>query len=58
MSEIGGLFGNLEGQEIPGGCETCDAFQTVQVEESGVIHLVVHHDDWCPFLRAREARSN
>jgi hypothetical protein len=50
-------FSNLTGQEIPGGCDGCDAFQTVREEEPGVWVLVVHHDDDCRFYRARVGRG-
>jgi hypothetical protein len=43
------------GQRIPGGCDSCKAYQTVEVEEPGVYALHVHHDDWCPVLRSMKA---
>lgn len=49
------LFGPLDGARIPGGCEDCDAYQTVRPGIAGVWHINVHHDSWCPFLAAREA---
>ena len=55
---LGDLFGQTEDQPISGGCEACNAFQTVEEIEAGVYSLIVHHDDWCPFLRAREAGMN
>lgn len=51
-------LGPLVGREIPGGCEDCDAFQTVDrdTEEPAIWHVRVHHDDWCPTL-ARKKRA-
>lgn len=42
----------LAGHRVPGGCEACDAYQTAESDPnvSGVIHLLVHHDDRCPVL--------
>jgi len=50
------VLGSFVGSHIPGGCDDCDAFQTVELDRIGVWHITVHHDDWCPWLRAREAR--
>jgi hypothetical protein len=47
----------LTGRRLPGGCDDCDAYQTVRKESAGLYVLVVHHDDTCPFLR-RTQRSN
>ena len=52
------LFHKAEGQAIPGGCDRCDAYQTIESLEPSVHIIRVHHDDWCPFLRARAAGSN
>lgn len=49
------LFGPLDGAQIPGGCEHCDAYQTVTPIESGAWKMTVHHDDWCPWWTARRA---
>lgn len=44
--KVGDVLASLNGQRIPGGCEDCDAYQTVRSE--GSVHLLtVHHDDWC-----------
>ena len=58
MSEIEGLFEQIEDQPVEGGCPRCDAFTTVEATSPGVYLMVVHHDDWCPFLRARKATTN
>ncbi len=55
MSGLDDLFANLGERQIPGGCDSCDAYQTMEVVSPGVHVIRVHHDDWCPFLRAMEA---
>jgi hypothetical protein len=47
------VFGPLVGREIPGGCDDCDAYQTIEPDpEHGTMwHLFVHHDDSCPIYR-------
>jgi hypothetical protein len=47
-------LGPLEGARIPGGCDGCDAYQTVDAVESGVWKITVHHDDGCPVLKRIE----
>jgi len=54
QSEMLATLGPLEGKRIPGGCDHCDAYQTVEPIEAGAWRVVVHHDDWCPWLRGRE----
>ena len=53
-------FSALTGREIPGGCDDCNAVQTMEEDATipGVWHLTVKHDDECPFLRARRAGAN
>ena len=51
-------FGDLAGREIPSGCNECDAHQTMTEMSPGIWFLTVHHDDWCPFMRARVAEAN
>jgi hypothetical protein len=41
----------LDGARIPGGCDSCDAYQTVHVIDAGITRINVHHDDWCPTYR-------
>lgn len=45
------LHEQVEGQRLPGGCDDCDAYQTLDKHDSGVFMLAVHHDDTCPFYR-------
>ena len=51
------LLGPHEGARIPGGCESCDAFQTVEPIRAGVWRIAVHHDADCAWLRARRDRE-
>lgn len=51
------VLGPLDGAQIAGGCEDCDAFQTVEPISSGVWSIVVHHDDGCPTLLAMRRGS-
>ncbi|MEU8391525.1 hypothetical protein [Micromonospora sp. NPDC048843] len=48
------LIRSQDGARLPGGCHTCDAFQTVRADAYGAnVHsITVHHDDWCPTLSA------
>jgi hypothetical protein len=45
-------LGPLDGGRIAGGCEDCDAHQTVAPIVAGVWRVTVHHDPDCPTLRA------
>jgi hypothetical protein len=56
QTSIARALGPLEGARIPGGCEHCDAYQTVEPVAPGVWSLTVHHDDWCPFIAAYEQK--
>jgi hypothetical protein len=58
MSGLDDLFGELKDSAIPGGCDMCDAFQTVETVERGVHIIHVNHDDWCPVYRAICAEGN
>jgi hypothetical protein len=44
---LANVLGPLDGAEVPGGCDECDAYQTVE-PQSGVWVVTVHHDGWCP----------
>ncbi|MGO1385739.1 MAG: hypothetical protein ACTHU1_13265 [Arachnia sp.] len=39
---------------LAGGCEDCNAFQTVDDRDAPVFIVRVHHDDTCPTLREME----
>lgn len=46
----------LEGLRIPGGCDDCAAYQTVEQVAERVTILTVHHDDTCPAWQAMGGR--
>lgn len=49
----------LEGKQIPGGCEDCGAFQTLEADSLGIYVLRIHHDDTCPAYRSmRQERES
>jgi hypothetical protein len=58
MTDIDDLFRKAHGKQIPGGCEDCDAYQTMDEVRPRVHMLTVHHDDDCPTLRAMKADEN
>jgi len=50
------LLGPLDGAQIPGGCDTCDAYQTIEPMSAGIWTVTVVHDDDCPTLARIEAK--
>jgi hypothetical protein len=58
MGALNDLLKQFGEQPVPGGCDLCDAYQTIEEVIPGVHSLTVHHDDWCPFLRSRDAETN
>lgn len=50
--DLGEVFRAMEGVRVPGGCEHCDAYQTIEANYWGsrIHRICVHHDDWCPVL--------
>lgn len=52
MTDIRQLFAALDGAQIPGGCDHCNADQVPSVDAVGILHLTIRHDDDCPWLRA------
>lgn len=51
------FLAQLAGVEIPGGCDDCDAYQTLAMDDRwGGFVLTVHHDDWCPRLARYRGR--
>ncbi|MGI8693512.1 MAG: hypothetical protein ACR2JK_11545 [Geodermatophilaceae bacterium] len=44
----GSALDAMTGHRIPGGCDDCTAYQTVEQQAPGVYLLAVHHDDTCP----------
>jgi hypothetical protein len=49
------LIRSMDGAQVPGGCDQCDAYQVVVADRWGPnMHSIeVRHDDWCPWLAAR-----
>ncbi len=47
-------LGPLDGARIPGGCNQCDATQTVTPAAAGVWVNTVHHEELCSLLASRE----
>jgi hypothetical protein len=50
-----GFLSGLDGLRIPGGCDDCDAYQTVDSTLAPAYRVTVHHDDTCPAYRAMRA---
>jgi hypothetical protein len=50
------LAASLDGARIPGGCDECAAYQTLEPVALGLVSIRVCHDPWCPFLRRLEQR--
>ncbi len=46
----------LSGNRLPGGCDDCDAYQTLTKAADGFYVVTVHHDDTCPWLGEKETR--
>lgn len=51
MSGLRDVFGGMDGERIPGGCDSCSAYQTVEPVREGIWVMAVHHDDACPWWR-------
>lgn len=53
---IQAMFAAAAGREIYGGCELCDAYQTMHVQpdtDDQIWHFTVHHDPGCPVLKEK-----
>ena len=57
MSDLDELLEGMAGQRIPGGCDTCNAYQTM-TGTSGVHMINIHHDDCCPTYKAMPVRAS
>jgi hypothetical protein len=53
---LANVLGAADGAEIPGGCEHCDACQTVRAVSPGLWEVDVFHDNWCPVLAELEGK--
>ena len=40
----------LVGRKLPGGCDDCDAYQSVAQAGPDLYVLTVHHDATCPWV--------
>lgn len=56
MSAIDDLFKRVHDREIDGGCDDCNAFQRL-TQTDGIWHLVVHHDETCPWFLAQKGAN-
>lgn len=51
------ILGPLDGAQIPGGCDTCPAYQTIDPLKAGIWQLTIHHDPNCPTLTRHTQRN-
>jgi hypothetical protein len=51
------LYAKLDGVDILGGCDHCDAYQTLEPVQDKIWKVTVHHDADCPRLAAYEGRT-
>jgi hypothetical protein len=58
MTSADDLFGSLEGSEIPGGCDQCNAVQRTTEVAPRIWSVIVAHDDDCPSQRTKKANLN
>ena len=49
------IAASIGDQRIPGGCDDCDAFQTLTKQSDSIFSVTVHHDATCPWLASRES---
>lgn len=42
----------LRGRRIPGGCDECNAYQTLEEDPDlpGCFRIRISHDHWCAFI--------
>ena len=58
MTDPDDFLRSLEGDEIPGGCDQCNAVQRTTEVIPRVWSVIVAHDDDCPVLRIKKANLN
>lgn len=63
-NDVTHMLDGFIGQQIPGGCEHCDAYQTIERwpdipagDGAGAFQLHVFHDDGCPTLQRHQNRA-
>lgn len=52
------LLEMLAGARTPGGCDHCDAYQTVDASQAPIFRVTVHHDEWCPVIARMSGASS
>lgn len=50
-NDIANLLGSLDGSTIEGGCDYCEATQTMRTESGNLFILDVTHEPECPTLK-------
>jgi len=50
VNPLANVLGPLDGATVPGGCESCEAYQIVRSEAPGMWVIDVFHDEGCPVL--------
>lgn len=53
---VDAMLAGLVGLRVSGGCDRCDAEQTMAQELPGIYRLTVRHERRCPVLRAMRRR--
>jgi hypothetical protein len=55
QNPVSAMFAAADGQQIPGGCGHCDAYQEIRAHADGpdLHRITVRHDEWCPWWTAR-----
>jgi hypothetical protein len=49
-NDLVNMLGAMDGAEIPGGCDECDAVQKVRAIKAGIWDIEVIHEDNCPAM--------
>lgn len=59
QNPVSAMIGSLDGAQIPGGCDSCDAYQLVTAHRYApdVHGITIYHDDDCPELAAHQPRE-
>jgi len=58
QTDVARVLGPLDGARIAGGCDTCDAYQTVKPDGAGIWRITVWHDPDCSTLPPRSAATD
>ena len=53
-TDIRDVLQSLDGLEVVGGCDHCDAYTSMRTVTGGVFIQTIHHDDWCRFYRRQK----